>query len=194
MNAQLEKITADLDSASGRLHRLTDGLAEWLWATRPSQAGWSAAQCVEHLNLTSLAFVPRLQEAIGRAGVRDAARRSYRRDLVGWLIGMSAGPMMRIGSWRLGRINTTAPFRPTEAPALDSTVAEFDRLQDDLRQVVRRADNLAIDTVKVVSPFDARISYSVYSALVIIPRHQVRHLEQAEESARAILAGRRPAR
>ena len=193
MNAQLVKVTADLDSASGRLHRLTDGLAEWLWATRPSQDDWSAAQCIEHLNLTSRAFIPRLQEAVGRAAVRDADRRPYRRDLVGWVIGLSTGPMMRIGSWRVGRIKTTAPFRPMEAPALDSTVAEFERLQDELRRIVRNADNRAIDAVKVVSPFEARVSYSVYSALIIIPRHQMRHLEQAEESARAVLAGKRPA-
>ena len=101
---------------------------------------------------------------------------------------------MRIGSWRVGRVQTTAPFRPADAPAPRSTVAEFDRLQEQLRQIVRSADNRAIGAVKVVSPFEARVSYSVYSALVIIPRHQMRHLEQAEDSARAVLAGRRPAR
>jgi hypothetical protein len=194
MNEQIRKIAAELDSATQRLHRLTDDLAEWLWATRPSQDGWSAAQCIEHLNLTSRAFIPRLQQAIARAPARDAARGRYRRDVVGWIIGMASGPLMRIGSWRVGRVKTTAPFRPGAAPALGSTVAEFDRLQEELGQIVRRTDNLAIDAVKVVSPFDARVSYSVYSALDIIPRHQMRHLDQAEESARAVLAGRRPAR
>jgi hypothetical protein len=192
MNAQLERITADLDSASNRLHRLTDGLADWLWATRPSQDRWSAAQCVEHLNLTSRAFVPRLQQALGRASVRDVAGRPYRRDVVGWLIGISVGPLLRIGSWRVGRIRTTAPFEPPEAPGLEPTVAEFDRLQEELRRIVRAAESLAIDAIKVVSPFEARVSYSIYSALIIIPRHQMRHLEQAENCVRALLAGRRP--
>jgi hypothetical protein len=193
MNEQLAKITAELDAATQRLHRLTDDLAEWLWSTRPSQDGWSAAQCVEHLNLTSRAFIPRLQQAIARAPARNHGAR-FRQDVVGWVIGLATGPLIRVGSWRVGRVKTTAPFRPADAPPLDSTVAEFDRLQKELGEVVQSADNVAIDTVKVVSPFDARVSYSVYSALVVIPRHQMRHLEQAEESARAVLAGRRPAR
>jgi hypothetical protein len=194
MNDQLATITAELDAASRRLHRLTDDLAEWLWATRPSQDGWSAAQCVEHLNLTSRAFIPRLRQAVAGAAVRTAAGSRYRRDVVGWIIAIASGPLMRIGSWRIGRVRTTAPFRPAEAPALGPTLAEFDRLQVELGQVVRSADNLAIDTVKIVSPFDARVSYSVYSALTIIAGHQMRHLEQAEDSARAVLAGKRPAR
>jgi hypothetical protein len=193
MTDQLTTVIAELGAASDRLHRLTDGLDEWLWATKASPEAWSAAQCVEHLNLTSRAFVPLLKDALDRVSGRQAAGRRYRRDPVGWFIGLASGPMVRLGSWRLGRIQTTAPFRPDEAPALQPTVAEFDRLQQQLRQVVGRADGLPIDAVKIVSPFDTRVSYSVYSAFVIIPRHQMRHIEQAEESARNILAGRRPA-
>jgi hypothetical protein len=43
---------------------------------------------------------------------------------------------------------------------------------------------LAIDGAKIVSPFGGRMKYNAYSALVIISRHQHRHLEQAEEAAR----------
>jgi hypothetical protein len=43
--------------------------------------------------------------------------------------------------------------------------------------------SLAIDRVKLPSPFEARLSYSAYSALVVIPRHQVRHIQQAELSS-----------
>ena len=194
MQEQLTRIIVELDKAADRLHRLTDDLDGWFWAMKPSPDAWSAAQCVEHLNLTSRAFIPALEEAIARAPVRNTSSGRYRRDVVGWAIGLVTGPLMRIGSLRVGRVQTTAPFRPSEAPPLRSTVAEFDRLQENLREIARRGDHLAIDSVKVVSPFDARVSYSVYSALVIIPRHQMRHLEQAEDTARAVLAGKRPPR
>ena len=45
----------------------------------------------------------------------------------------------------------------------------------------RAADGLPLGKVKVASPFDPRARYNLYSCFVILPRHQVRHLEQAEE-------------
>ena len=45
----------------------------------------------------------------------------------------------------------------------------------------RAADGLPLGKVKVPSPFAAGARYNLYSCFVILPRHQVRHLEQAEE-------------
>jgi DinB superfamily len=183
MNSQLRRISIELDAASDRLHRLITDMPERVWTTRPGNDAWSVAECIEHLNLTSRAFIPRLQQAVASAGIRADARR-YRRDPIGWIIALSSGPMMRLGRWRLGRVRTTPAFVPAVSPPLDATVAEFDALQNQLRQILRDADGRSIDAVKVASPFDARLSYSAFSALVIIPRHQMRHLDQAEESAR----------
>ena len=192
INDQLQRILIELDAATERLHRLTSGMPERTWAARPTEGAWSVAEGVEHLNLTSRAFVPLLQEAVARAGRLEAGAGAgaYRRDLMGWIIGLSSGPMIRLGSRRLGRIRTTPPFVPSAVPRLDSTLAEFDELQDQVRRIVRDADGRAIDAVKIVSPFDRRVSYSAYSALVIIPRHQVRHIEQAEDSARIVTLAR----
>jgi hypothetical protein len=187
---QLQRISAELDAAADRLHRLTRGMAESVWGARPTSGAWSVAECVEHLNLTSRAFVPLLQEAVARAGQREARAGAYRRDLMGWIIGLSSGPMIRFGSRRLGRVRTTPPFVPSTAPPLDSTLAEFDALQEQVRRIVRDAEGRAIDAVRIVSPFDRRVSYSAYSALVIIPRHQMRHIEQAEDSARIVTLAR----
>ena len=42
------------------------------------------------------------------------------------------------------------------------------------------SDGLAIDKVKIISPFGEKIHYSVYSTYVILPRHEERHIQQAE--------------
>jgi hypothetical protein len=60
---------------------------------------------------------------------------------------------------------------------------EFRVLQEEQMALVRASDGLAIDRVYIASPFDARARYSVYSAFVILPRHQHRHLAQAERAA-----------
>jgi hypothetical protein len=42
---------------------------------------------------------------------------------------------------------------------------------------------LPLDRVKIVSPFGERMKYSAYSAIVVVARHQHRHIDQAEEAA-----------
>lgn len=177
---QLDERLTELMRAQERLHRLTDSLAPAAWAAKPHAGAWSAGECIEHLNLTSRAFIGPLRDAIVRSPQKDTGR--YRMDWPGWLISWMAGPMPSAGRWRIGRVNTTEAFVPAAAPPFPATIAAFDALQEQLRSIVDHAAGKAIDKVRITSPFEARVSYSAYSALVIIPRHQMRHLEQAEES------------
>jgi hypothetical protein len=49
--------------------------------------------------------------------------------------------------------------------------------------LVRAADGLPVDKVKIVSPFGGKMRYDAFSAFVILPRHQQRHIEQARAAA-----------
>lgn len=62
-------------------------------------------------------------------------------------------------------------------------MADFVRLQSEIIACVGGADLLPIDRVRLRSPFDARVTCSLYSALTLIPRHQQRHVLQAERAA-----------
>lgn len=181
MHAQLTRIVASFNDAQARLHRLAAALPDDRWAARSDPQRWSAAECVAHLNLTSRVYPERLRAALAEARLLgDPTAGKYRQDFAGWLLGQFTGPLFRIGGFRFGRVKTPAAFVPTSnAPKLD-VLADFDRLQAEQIAIVREADGLPIDRVKIVSPFDARMKYNLYSALVILPQHQHRHLEQAE--------------
>jgi hypothetical protein len=53
---QLAGIIDSMEKAQGRLRRLTDTISEEAFKRRPGPDRWSAADCVEHLNLTSSAY------------------------------------------------------------------------------------------------------------------------------------------
>lgn len=186
MQTQLAEVVAALESAQTRLHRLAGRLPDARWKSRPGQDRWSAAECVEHLNLTSKAYIPLLRRALELAvsSPRDATRR-YRRDFLGWLFSRMVGPLPRLGKIRLGRVKTTPTFVPEVRAERGDTLAEFDRLQADLIALTRLAEGFPLDEMMIVSPFGGRIKYNVYSALSILPRHQKRHLGQAEDAATA---------
>jgi len=176
VHSQLQAITEEFDSARSRLHELVRRTPERQWHQRADPRRWSMAECVAHLNLTSEAYVPLLQAAIdqGRRSPRSTPRR-YRRDPVGWLLWRMAGPPVR------HRVKTTAVFVPRGQLPLSQLLAEFDRLQQVQIGLVGAADGLDLARLWIRSPFDQRIRYNAFSCLSILPRHQHRHLWQAEQ-------------
>src|ERR1041385_6937146 len=81
MHPQLQLVSDEYRSAQARLHDLVRAVPDEQWSKRSAPARWSVAECVAHLNITSLAYVPLLQHAVSRA--RMLERRSpsrYRRS------------------------------------------------------------------------------------------------------------------
>lgn len=133
------------------------------------------AECVAHLNLTADAFLPLLHAALdqGRKAGRAAIRR-YRRDPVGWLLWRTGGPPVR------HRVRTTAPFVPTATAPLPELLVQFHQRHEGLVRCVAAAEGLHLGRLWIRSPFDPRIRYNMYACLSILPRHEHRHLWQAE--------------
>jgi hypothetical protein len=175
MHPQLEAVSAEFESAGERLNRLSESAADEIWTERPSGGGWSIAECVAHLNLTSEAFLPVLRAGIEEGRSRgEAPPRRFRRDPIGWLLWRTMGPPVRM------RLKTAPSFVPGAADPPVKLRREFWRLQAEQLECVRTADGLPLQKLKVRSPFDSRVSYNLFSALTILPRHLHRHLWQAE--------------
>jgi len=175
MHPQLQLVADEYRSAQARLHDLVRAVPDEQWGKRSDPARWSVAECVAHLNITSLAYVPLLQHAVSRA--RMLERRSpsrYRRDPIGWLLWATMGPPVRF------RIKTIARFLPSSVAAPELLVQEFDRLQAAQLDCLAQADGLPLSQIRVRSPFNARVRYNLYACFTILPRHQHRHLWQAE--------------
>src|SRR5438034_8023938 len=76
MHPQLQLVADEYRSAQARLRDLVRAVPDEQWSKRSDPARWSVAECVAHLNITSLAYVPLLQHAVSRA--RMLERRSPR--------------------------------------------------------------------------------------------------------------------
>jgi len=183
---QLAAVVNLFEDAQERLRRLSDKVSDAAWSRHPSPGKWSAADCVEHLNITSRAYVPLLRDANTEARLLHAEPEThYKTDAIGWFMTKMIGPMRHIGKLRLVKIKTTPKFVPKGGQSRSQLLSEFVRLQADLITLIRSADGLPLDRVKIVSPFGGRMKYNAYSAIVIVARHQHRHIDQAEEASHA---------
>jgi hypothetical protein len=178
VGGQLDAIASDLASASERVRHLTLALPPDAWVHRPGPARWSASECLAHLNLASEMALPLLRGALQDArDLRGETGTAYKRDPIGWLVWNLVEPSGRL------KALTIPEWLPLERRPVETLVADFHRLQAEILACVRESEGLPIDRVKLTSPYNSRLRYNLYAALTLVPRHQHRHLLQAEQAA-----------
>ncbi len=179
MPDQISALEAEFREVSDRVRALVDRLSPSQITQRPPSGGWSVAECLEHLNLTTRAFLPLWRNACLKAPPGNGP---YSLDLWGRLLVWLMEPPSRM------KMPTTPPFRPA-AVAPEAALPDFLACQEQLLAALSRARGRRIDRVKVVSPFNRRMRYNVYSSFRIGAAHQRRHLSQAELVVRGLTAG-----
>jgi hypothetical protein len=178
IHPQLAEIAAQFAANSARARRLLDSLDDARFQARRDPTRWSAAECLAHLTLTAQAYVSLIDAALARGGTASGVPR-YRRDIAGWLLSTLLEPPVYI------RTKTIAAFVPASAGTRAEVGADFARSQTELVRRLERASGRDLNRLKIVSPFNARLSYNVYSAFRVLAAHQRRHLWQAERAAPA---------
>lgn len=174
--AQLAQVKEELLYARERAWAVCRGLDGTTWRARPPAGGWSIGECLTHINLTSQSFIPLIDEAIRDGRARNLTGAGpFGMGLVAWALQRFLEPPYKI------KTTTGAAFVPATLDTMDATLDRFDALQQQVQSGSDRSAGLALDRLRVVSPFDARVKYNLYAAFCLIATHQRRHLWQAEQ-------------
>ncbi|HEX8171559.1 MAG TPA: DinB family protein [Thermoanaerobaculia bacterium] len=173
----LEPLERELDDATSRAWKLVKSTDGRLFTVRPDPHSWSAAECLAHLSISTEMFLPVVKEAIehGREKGLTTAREP-KMDVLGRALRWFLEPPIR------RKVKTAAPFVPKAVRAKAEAFGEFGALQTRLSELMQEAEGLDLRKIKIVSPFDKRVKYNLYSAFAIVIAHQRRHLWQAEQA------------
>jgi hypothetical protein len=184
MHQQLAALVSQLDAATAHARQLVAALDDATFHARSPRGGWSAAECIAHLNLTTPAFFPTIDAALasGRPGFVDSRR--YRRGVLGALLAWSLEPPARL------RFPTLPAFVPRNTGSKGAVLADFEQFQRELANRIQSASGLDLNELRIRSVFNARVSYNVYAAFCILAAHERRHLWQAERAARSLVTER----
>jgi hypothetical protein len=186
---QLAEAALEFAAARERARALLAATPDRRWLQRPADGAWSVAECLAHLNLTSAAMVPRIRAAFEEAQMRPPiGARPYKPAMLGRILAATVGPVPTAAGFRFGRVRTPPPFVPGSHLPRAAVETELTRWMDDEAALVLEAEGLAIDEVRIESPFRAKTFYDGWSALLILVRHEHRHFAQAE-LANATLVG-----
>jgi hypothetical protein len=143
------------------------------------------AECLQHLNISADAYFPIWQQIIANAGPRKTEMNApYRSDFWGRLLSWILEPPPRV------RSKTPIPFEPMACGTVESVLSGFLERQQRMVATLHRCRGRAIDQVRMASPVDPRIRYSIWSSFLIVSAHQRRHLWQAEQAVQKLRSGK----
>jgi len=181
----LEDLEPQFRAIADRASTLVAGLADVAALTRrPKPDSWSVAECLAHLNISADFYFPLWHRELAQAR-RDgrAADPPYRLDFWGWALVWTLEPPPKF------RLRAPSKSQPVEIGSPESVLPGFLDRHRRIIETLHSARGLAVDKIKLVSPFDSRVSYSIWSSFCLTASHERRHLLQAERVARVQAQG-----
>ena len=169
-----ERLTKEFDAADARATALLKGLTAVQLNWKPHRTAWSVGQCLEHLCLSNEVYVGPMREAlpVAPSGAVDAIT-------PGWF-----------GRWFIRRyIEPATQDKPGRSPrkvapvasAVDLSIgARFIASNNAMRALMTQARDVDVNRVRFRNPFVPVIRFTIGTGLLIIARHNHRHLGQGE--------------
>jgi hypothetical protein len=173
-DSQIDSLLLELRETRARAEAISNGRTPAELLRRPAEKRWSAAECVEHLNITNRAYLPHLSEAIRTLRRKNlVSRGGFRLDWNARLLKYWLEPPSRL------RLPTGAAFQPVSVQDPAAVLTAFQSIGQKLEQELASGRGLALDAGRIRSPFAESMQYNVYSAFAIMAAHNRRHLWQA---------------
>ena len=174
---QLADLRGQFEACSEQARQMFARYDEASLQQRPPSGGWCAAECIAHLALTNAQYESMFQDGFSRAA---KGSEPYKRDFKGRMLAWIMEPPYRHG------VKTRPNFEPVNLGTPQHVLADFLESQKVMFTRLERAHGLALDQVKVESPFRKGFFYNMYSLFWILASHQRRHLWQAEQALKQI--------
>jgi DinB superfamily len=168
------RIAQDLDAADARAAALIEALTPAQLNWKPAPKAWSVGQCLEHLCVSNEVYVVPIWSAVRHApkGVADEITPGW---FARWFIRRYIEPATFT---KPGRAPRKASPRASEVDA--SIGQRFVASNDAMRALMVEAREIDVNRVRFRNPFVPVIHFTVGTGMLIIARHNHRHLDQAE--------------
>lgn len=175
--ADLQQVLDDIDAADRAAEAIAASCTDEQFHWRPRDgAGWSIAQCLDHLATINSFYVRSI-----RTGIEDANARGWKRKgplkpgVFGSLFINSLEPPVK------RRLRAPAGMQPAPSKSRDRILADFRAAHDVVRGLLVQAAGLDVNRARYRNPFLKVVNFRVSTGLRVINAHDRRHLWQADQ-------------
>jgi hypothetical protein len=145
---------------------------------QPAPNAWSAAQCLEHLNVYGRYYLPALKTAINKA--EKSPSPTYKS---GWL-GDYFYRLMLPNTEGSIKSKMKAPKNAVPPAELDAAavIAEFIEQQEQLLQLIEQARTVNLASIRIPISLTKWIRLKLGDTFLFVVAHNERHIRQAERA------------
>ncbi|GEP95343.1 DinB family protein [Chitinophaga cymbidii] len=177
-HALLQDLRSDVNAILNVTHTRIKDQPEAVNLQQPASGKWSAVQCLVHLNGYGRYYIPQLQAALQKGEQKQLAARPVFRS--SWL-GNYFTSLMKPQEDGALRSTMQAPkgYRPAPEADAQAVIAEFVQQQQQLLELLDRAEKTDIARLKVPTSLSKFIRLSTGDTLRFLIAHEQRHMLQA---------------
>jgi hypothetical protein len=148
---------------------------------RPGYDKWSAAQCLEHLNIVSGYYLPSLKARLRLAQASGSTAGAQVRS--GWLGRYFTATAQRNNGLGDNLLRLPKQFAPTGTRLTGTVVEAFNRQLDELLRLLLLARQVDAGAVRVPNPLYPWLRLRLTDVLEALVTHMQRYVKQAEQVA-----------
>ena len=141
---------------------------------KPASKIWSVGECINHLVITNELYVNKMREIVYRSTSDSNVSFNYSQSLTGKLITKTVDP------GNVKKFKTFKVFDPLKSTASNSAVQDYALIMKRFIEMVKNMGGMNLKKIKFSSPVNKFIRMNLGDPLIFIPRHDERHLDQAE--------------
>ena len=174
---ELQALKNQIEALEERFARLVVGVSDEKLLERPAPDAWSAAECLDHLNITGRRSVALVDEAVRELEAKNLKSDGpFRLRLFVKLFLRTVEPPARL------KTRTGAAFSPPAGLEPEAVKREFSALQKEFLGELEALNGYDLNRVRVRSPFARWLRYTLFEWLTVLLAHERRHLWQAERA------------
>lgn len=175
LNPEVERLLGEIAANVQDVKVVTRDLDDAQFNWRPAPGAWSMSECIAHLNVVDGQDMPPLAQAI------EAAKTAGLFDQGPYRYGLLSRWFVRTMEPPPGRLKFKAPpvYAPPAGQPLEKVLTEYLKIQDRFAELVRRSSGVDLKRVKVGTPVNRYLKFSLGQRFALLTAHDRRHLWQA---------------
>jgi hypothetical protein len=161
---------ANVERALRKFSSLSKKQLNW----KPGPDSWSAGECISHLINSNALYHCKIESILTSNTSAPAKDFSYKQSLVGKMIVKGVDPA------NVRKSKTFKVFFPDASDITKSIIYDYAVSSNKFIELADKFRHLDLKKIKLSSPVNKILRMNLGDPLIIIPKHDERHLNQAE--------------
>ncbi|MBL7960441.1 DinB family protein [bacterium] len=180
-NIHLQQLCVRLQNYTEEVRRLFASYSPVQLNWKPHETSWSIAQCIDHIIISDQQYFKNIKKAIDQTITGALTeKKPYRPGCIARFSIYAQRPGFLL------KFKTAPSFRPSARTEGKKILEDFILHEQELLVLIKKCDGWDINTIKLYSPANSHLKFSLGECFSILVTHQERHLHQARSVSQRV--------